>query len=95
MLQSGDLRALAVTSATRSATFPDVPTVAESGHPGFEAVNWTGLVAPARTPEPVVARLSEETRRALAAPETIARLAAEGSEAFGSTPERFRAFRAE
>jgi tripartite-type tricarboxylate transporter receptor subunit TctC len=95
VLESGDLRALAVTSATRSRTFPDVPTVAESGHPGFEAVNWTGLVAPARTPEPVVARLSEETRRALAAPETIARLAAEGSEAFGSTPERFRAFLAE
>jgi tripartite-type tricarboxylate transporter receptor subunit TctC len=92
VLEAGELRALAVTSATRSATFNDVPTVAESGYPGFEAVNWTGLVAPARVPEAVVARLSEETRRALAAPETIARLAAEGSEPFGSTPDRFRAF---
>jgi tripartite-type tricarboxylate transporter receptor subunit TctC len=95
VLESGDVRALAVTSATRSRTFPNVPTVAESGFPGFEAVNWTGLVAPARTPQPVIDRLSEETRKALAAPETIARLAAEGSEPFGSTPDRFRAFLAE
>ncbi|WP_188972711.1 Bug family tripartite tricarboxylate transporter substrate binding protein [Neoroseomonas lacus] len=92
MLESGDVRALAVTSATRSRTFPDVPTVAESGFPGFEAVNWTGLVAPARTPEPIIDRLSQEARKALATPETIARLAAEGSEPFGSTPARFREF---
>ncbi|MEO3471303.1 tripartite tricarboxylate transporter substrate binding protein [Roseomonas sp. CAU 1739] len=95
VLESGDVRALAVSSPERSRTFPTVPTVAESGYPGFEAVNWTGLVAPARTPEPIIDRLSEETRKALAAPETIARLAAEGSEPFGSTPARFRAFLAE
>ena len=95
VLESGDVRALAVTSATRSRTFPDVPTVAESGFPGFEAVNWTGLVAPARTPQPIIDRLSAETRKALAMPETIARLAAEGSEPFGSTPARFREFLAE
>ena len=95
MMESGDVRALAVTSVTRSRTFGEVPTVAESGYPGFEAVNWTGLVAPARTPDPVIAKQSEETRKALAQPETIARLAAEGSEPFGSTPERFRAFLAE
>jgi tripartite-type tricarboxylate transporter receptor subunit TctC len=95
VLESGDVRALAVTSATRSRTFPDVPTVAESGFPGFEAVNWTGLVAPARTPQPIIDRLSAETRKALATPETIARLAAEGSEPFGSTPARFREFLAE
>ena len=95
MLESGDVRALAVTSATRSRSFPDVPTVAESGYPGFEAVNWTGLVAPARMPQPIIDRLSEETRKALATPETIARLAAEGSEPFGSTPARFREFLAE
>ena len=64
-LESGDLRAIAVTSAARMRTFPDVPTVAESGYEGFEAVNWTGLVAPARTPAPVVARLNEEVRKAL------------------------------
>jgi len=92
MLESGDVRALAVTSAERSRTFPTVPTVAESGYPGFEAVNWTGLVAPARTPDAIIARLNEETRKALALPETIARLAAEGSEPFASSPERFRTF---
>ncbi|MBW6401503.1 tripartite tricarboxylate transporter substrate binding protein [Roseomonas sp. HJA6] len=92
VLESGDVRALAVTSAERSRTFPAVPTVAESGYPGFEAVNWTGLVAPARTPDAIIARLNEETRKALALPETIARLAAEGSEPFASSPERFRAF---
>lgn len=92
MLESGDVRALAVTSAERSRTFPTVPTVAESGYPDFEAVNWTGLVAPARTPDAIIARLNEETRKALALPETIARLAAEGSEPFASSPERFRTF---
>jgi tripartite-type tricarboxylate transporter receptor subunit TctC len=95
VLESGDVRALAVSSPERSRTFPTVPTVAESGYPGFEAVNWTGLVAPARTPEAIIARLNEEAGKALAAPETIARLAAEGSEPFASTPERFRAFLAE
>ena len=92
VLESGDVRALAVSSPDRSRTFPTVPTVAESGYPGFEAVNWTGLVAPARTPEPIIDRLSEETRKALASADTIARLAAEGSEPFGSTPAAFRAF---
>jgi tripartite-type tricarboxylate transporter receptor subunit TctC len=91
-LGSGDLRALAVTSTTRMRTLPDVPTVAESGYAGFEAVNWTGLVAPARTPVPIVARLNEEVRKALRQEEVIARLAAEGSEPMGSTPEEFRAF---
>lgn len=81
---------LAVTSERRAAALPAVATVAEGGFPGFAAVNWTGLVAPARTPAPVVARLSEETRKALAAPETVARLAAEGSEPLGSTPDAFR-----
>jgi tripartite-type tricarboxylate transporter receptor subunit TctC len=91
-LESGNLHALTVTSATRIRTLPDVPTVAESGYPGFEAVNWTGLVAPARTPAPVVARLNEEVRKALRQDEVISRLAAEGSEPMGSTPEEFRAF---
>lgn len=95
MLESGDVRALAVTSVTRSRTFGEVPTVAESGYPGFEAVNWTGLVAPARTPDAVVRRINEETGKALAQPETIARLASEGSEPFASTPEQFRTFLAE
>ncbi len=91
-LESGDLRAIAVTSAARMRTLPDVPTVAESGYEGFEAVNWTGLVAPARTPAPVVARLNEEVRKALRQEAVVARLADEGSEPMGSTPEEFRAF---
>lgn len=91
-LESGDLRAIAVTSAARMRSLPDVPTIAESGHKGFEAVNWTGLVAPARTPAPVVARLNEEVRKALRQEAVVARLADEGSEPMGSTPEEFRAF---
>src|SRR3712207_7453081 len=77
-LESGDLRAIAVTSAARMRALPDVPTVAESGYEGFEAVNWTGLVAPARTPAPIVARLNEEVRKALRQDEVVARLSAEG-----------------
>jgi tripartite-type tricarboxylate transporter receptor subunit TctC len=91
-LESGDLRAIAVTSAARMRSLPAVPTIAESGYEGFEAVNWTGLVAPARTPAPVVARLNEEVRKALRQEAVVARLADEGSEPMGSTPEEFRAF---
>ncbi len=91
-LESGDLRAIAVTSAARMRTLPDVPTVAESGYEGFEAVNCTGLVAPARTPAPVVARLNEEVRKALRQEAVVARLADEGSEPMGSAPDEFRAF---
>ncbi|MCR0983084.1 Bug family tripartite tricarboxylate transporter substrate binding protein [Roseomonas populi] len=91
-LESGDVRALAVTSATRMRALPDVPTIAEAGYAGFEAVNWTGLVAPAGTPAPVISRLNEEVRKALGQDEVVARLAAEGSEPKGSTPEEFRIF---
>ena len=91
-LDSGELRPIAVTSPGRMGLLPNVPTVAESGYPGFEAMNWTGLVAPAGTPAPVVARLNGATRAALARPEVIARLAAEGSEPNPSSPEAFRAF---
>ncbi|MBR0653989.1 Bug family tripartite tricarboxylate transporter substrate binding protein [Plastoroseomonas arctica] len=91
VLESGDVRAIAVTSATRAAAFPDVPTLIEQGLP-LELVNWTGLVAPARLPAPILARLSEEMRKALGSDEIRARLAAEGSEPVGSTPEGFRAF---
>jgi tripartite-type tricarboxylate transporter receptor subunit TctC len=90
VLESGDVRAIAVTSATRARAFPEVPTVAEQGYPDFEAMNWTGLVAPARLPEPILARWSEEMRKALSGPEIAARLAAEGSEPVASTPAEFR-----
>jgi tripartite-type tricarboxylate transporter receptor subunit TctC len=91
VLEAGDVRAIAVTSAARARAFPDVPTVAEQGFPGFEAMNWTGLVAPAKLPEPILTRWNEEMRRALSGPEIGARLATEGSEPVGSTPAEFRA----
>ncbi|MES2713947.1 MAG: tripartite tricarboxylate transporter substrate binding protein [Pseudomonadota bacterium] len=91
VLESGDVRAIAVTSATRAAAFPDVPTLTEQGLP-VEIVNWTGLVAPARLPAPILARYGEEMRKALAGDEIRARLASEGSEPVASSPEEFRTF---
>jgi len=92
MLDTGELRPIAVTSAGRMRALPEVPTVAESGFPGFDAVNWTGLVAPARTPPEVLARLNDAVTRALRQEEVVARLGAEGSEPVPSTPEEFRTF---
>ncbi len=92
LLESGELRALAVTGKTRAQAMPEVPTVAESGFPDFEAVNWTGLVAPAGVPEPIVRELNAQVTAVLGTREAIARLAAEGSEPRPSTPEAFRAF---
>jgi tripartite-type tricarboxylate transporter receptor subunit TctC len=88
-VRSGQLRALAVSSARRIAAAPDLPTVAESGLPGFDVVAWFGLFAPAGTPKPIVDRLSNETRAALAAPEVHQRLIDLGAEPLGSRPEAF------
>lgn len=85
------LRLLAVTGARRSSAMPDVPTVAESGLPGFEAINWFGLMAPAATPPEIVGRLNEETAKALQAPEVRERLASLGFEIQSSTPQEFHA----
>jgi tripartite-type tricarboxylate transporter receptor subunit TctC len=89
--KSGRLRMLAVTSATRSALAPDLPTVAESGAPGFEAVLRYGLVAPAGTPRTVIDRLDTALQAALASDEVRARLAVEGAEPLPSTPEEYAA----
>jgi tripartite-type tricarboxylate transporter receptor subunit TctC len=86
---SGLLRMIAVTSLTRSALMPEIPTIAESGVPGFEAVLRYGLVAPAGTPRPIVERLNKELRTALASPEVHNRLAIEGAEPLPSTPEEY------
>lgn len=91
-VKSGRLRALAVTSSRRSPELPSVPTVAESGYPGFEANTWYGLLAPAGTPAPIVARLNAEVNRALAAKEVRERLASEGGETLGGSPAQFAAF---
>jgi tripartite-type tricarboxylate transporter receptor subunit TctC len=83
---AGRLRALAVTSAKRSALAPDLPTVAESGLPGFEVTGWYGLAAPAATPAAVVAKLNVETNRALQLASVIAELRQQGLEPVGRSP---------
>ena len=89
-IQSGALKAFAVTSAVRSAALPDVPTVAEAGNlPGFEASSWFGLLAPAGTPPDVVARLQQESAKALALPAVKERLLAQGAIPSGNTPQEF------
>ncbi|HKA79080.1 MAG TPA: tripartite tricarboxylate transporter substrate binding protein [Xanthobacteraceae bacterium] len=88
-IRSGTLRALAVTSATRSSLLPDVPTVAEAGLPDFSAVIHYGLVAPAGTPRVIVDRLNKELVTTLAADDLRTRLAAEGAVALTGTPEDY------
>jgi len=86
-VKSGRVRPLAVTSARRSATFPDIPTVAESGLPGYEAGNWFALFAPAGTPGPVVDLLAKLLAQANASPVFRERLTAQGAEPMRGTPE--------
>ena len=87
-VKAGRLKALAVTSAKRSALAPDVPTVAESGYPGFESVAWVAFYAPAGTPKEIVAKLHAEITRALQTPEVKEKLAQNGLEVTTSTPEQ-------
>jgi tripartite-type tricarboxylate transporter receptor subunit TctC len=91
-VRSGELRALAVSSPRRIATAPELPTIAESGLPGFDVVAWFGLFAPAGTPKPFVDHLSVETRAAIGATEVHQRLIDLGAEPLGSTPEAFVAY---
>jgi tripartite-type tricarboxylate transporter receptor subunit TctC len=88
-VQSGRLRALGLTAAQRSPLFPNVPTVAESGLPGYQADAWYGVLAPAKTPPEIVARLNREIVAILQSDEVRKRLAAEGAEVAASTPEKF------
>jgi tripartite-type tricarboxylate transporter receptor subunit TctC len=91
-IKSGKLRALAVTSPKRSAALPDVPTVAEAGLPGYDSTQWYGVLAPAGTQREIVARLHGAIARALRDEEVGRRLAADGAEPVGSSPEEFAAF---
>ena len=91
-VQSGRLRIIGVSSAQRVASMPDVPTIAESGLPGFDVTQWWGIVAPAGTPRPIVMRINDAFGNALKTPEMRARLAADGAEPAHSTPEIFQAF---
>jgi tripartite-type tricarboxylate transporter receptor subunit TctC len=90
-IAAGQLRGLAVTAHVRSAALPDVPTAAESGLPGFEAVQYYGLAAPAGTPRPIIERLNKELRMILAADEMKKRLIADGSDPAPSTAEEYAA----
>jgi tripartite-type tricarboxylate transporter receptor subunit TctC len=91
-VKAGKLKALASTGARRTETLPELPTVAESGLPGYEAVGWFGLLAPAATPKPVVDKLSADANRALADREVRSRMQALGADPGGNTPEEFARF---
>jgi len=87
--KEGKVRALAVTGSKRSPVFPDLPTVAEAGLPGYEAVLHYGILAPAGTPRAIIDKLNTALRAAVAAPDTQQRMAAEGTEPLASTPEEY------
>jgi len=89
-MEAGNLRALAAGSLTRDPQFPDLPTVAESGFPGFEAIQWVGLLTTAGTPKPIVEKLNAEVNRALRDPDLIPKLAAQGVSPAGGSVEEFQ-----
>lgn len=88
-IKAGKIRALASGGAARGPPFPDVPTLAESGYPGLVALQWVGMLAPAKTPKDVIAKLNGALREVLAMPEVKARFDAQGITATSSTPEEF------
>ena len=94
-IKAGKVRALGVTSAQRTPFLPDTPTIAESGYPGFEAVGWFGLMAPAQTPRDVLARLNSETVRILAIPEVNARITSLGAQVRPTSMAEFEKFNRE
>jgi len=91
-VRSGKLRAIAMTALKRSAAMPDLPTVAESGVPGYEAASWYGALAPARTARPIVMKLNGEIVRIARLPEVRERLTSDGADPVGSSPEEFSAY---
>jgi len=90
--KAGRLRALAITTRTRSPALPELPTISESALPGYDFSSWYGLMVPAGTPQPVIGRLHDETVKALKLPDLQQRLASEGCDAVGSTPEQLAAY---
>ncbi|HXJ09129.1 MAG TPA: tripartite tricarboxylate transporter substrate-binding protein, partial [Burkholderiales bacterium] len=90
-IKGGKVRALAVTGLKRAAALPELPTVAGSGVPGYESLSWSGLAVPTGTPKAVVQRINRETGVILASEEMRARLADQGAEAVGGSPEQFAA----
>ena len=92
LVKSGRLRALAVTTATRLPSLPELPTVAESGLPGYETVTWFGFVVPAATPRDIVGNLNADTVKVLAQPEVRQQFATQGIDVIGGSPEQFAAY---
>jgi tripartite-type tricarboxylate transporter receptor subunit TctC len=90
-VRAGKLKAIAVTTSTRSSLLPNVPTMAEAGLPGYEATNWYGFLAPAQTPRPVVERLNREMVKVLGMPDVKEKLLAQGAEVVGNSPQEFAA----
>jgi tripartite-type tricarboxylate transporter receptor subunit TctC len=90
-VRAGKLKAIAITSAKRSAAAPDIPTFAESGVPGFEHEPWNGMFGPARIPKPVLAKVNAEVARVLHSPDAIKVFERDGADVVGGTPEQFSA----
>jgi tripartite-type tricarboxylate transporter receptor subunit TctC len=88
-MKSGRLRALGVTSAKRTTFMPELPTIAESGVPGYEATLWWGIFAPSKTPKPIIDRLNSEIHKAMASPEMKKTFSDFGAEPAPTTPEAF------
>jgi len=88
-VQAGKLRAIAVTTPKRFPLLPDIPAIAESGYPGFEALAWNGLVAPAGTPRPVIDKINAEVNAILKLPDVVQKMNAAGFDLIGGTPEDF------
>ena len=91
LIRANRLRPLAVTTTQRTAMLPDVPTMIEAGIPGFVVTQWHGIVAPAGTPRPIVDRLYQGIAKSLQHPDVIARIAADGTEGVGSSPQQYKA----
>ena len=91
-IKSGKLRGLGVTSAKRVAALPDLPTIAESGIPGFDVSSWFGVFLPGGTPKPIVAKMNAEIRKILEVPEVRQRLIGQGADPASNTPEEFAAY---
>jgi tripartite-type tricarboxylate transporter receptor subunit TctC len=90
-IKTGRLRGIALSGARRSPAMPDLPTIAETGVPGYEVTNWYGVLAPAATPKPIIAKLNGGIVETLRTPEMAERFARDGVDLIGSTPEQFRA----
>ena len=90
--KAGRMRVLAVTTLKRSSAAPELPTLAESGFPGFDTSLWFGLLAPAATPKDIIGKIHSDTVRALKLPDVQERIASQGADIVGSSPDEFAAF---